>query len=100
MSVAFKEIGPNHNIPEKWKEIVLNTGNISYKLFNTNLNREIIWGHHFSGGTHSTLQDIKLPQKAGGYWYKDSKKANTRNRFIYWYVTYLIVVDEVNNYKS
>lgn len=42
MSVAFKEIGPNHNIPEKWKEIVLNTGNISYKLFNTNLNREII----------------------------------------------------------
>ncbi|KPJ07213.1 Nuclear pore complex protein Nup160-like [Papilio machaon] len=64
MSVAFKEIGPNHNIPEKWKEIVLNTG-----------------------GTHSTLQDIKLPQKAGGYWYKDSKKANTRNRFIYWQTT-------------
>lgn len=42
------------------------------------------------GGTHSTLQDIKLPQRAGGYWYKDSKKANTRNRFIYWYVTKII----------
>ncbi|CAG4947485.1 unnamed protein product [Parnassius apollo] len=64
MPVAFKEIAPNHNIPEKWKEIMLNTG-----------------------GTHSTLQDIKLPQKAGGYWYKDSKKANTRNRFIYWQTT-------------
>ncbi|XP_028172522.1 nuclear pore complex protein Nup160 homolog isoform X2 [Ostrinia furnacalis] len=62
--VTFKEITPNHNIPEKWKEIVLNTG-----------------------GTHSTLQDIKLPQKAGGYWYRDSKKANTRNRFIYWQTT-------------
>ncbi|CAH2091081.1 unnamed protein product [Euphydryas editha] len=62
--VTFKEITPNYNIPEKWKEVVLNTG-----------------------GTHSTLQDIKLPHKAGGYWYKDSKKANTRNRFIYWQTT-------------
>lgn len=64
MPVTFKEIAPNHNIPEKWKEIVLNTG-----------------------GTHSTLQDIKLPQKAGGYWYKDSTKFYTRNRFIYWQTT-------------
>ncbi|CAH0729818.1 unnamed protein product, partial [Brenthis ino] len=62
--VTFKEITPNHNIPEKWKEIILNTG-----------------------GTHSTLQDIKLPHKAGGYWYRDSKIANTRNRFIYWQTT-------------
>ncbi|XP_053606276.1 nuclear pore complex protein Nup160 homolog isoform X2 [Plodia interpunctella] len=62
--VTFKEITPNYNIPEKWKEVILNTG-----------------------GTHSTLQDIKLPQKAGGYWYKDSKKVNTRNRFLYWQTT-------------
>ncbi|CAG4950070.1 unnamed protein product [Colias eurytheme] len=62
--VTFKEITPNHNLLEKWKEIVLNTG-----------------------GTHSTLQDIKLPHKAGGYWYKDSDKASTRNRFIYWQTT-------------
>ncbi|XP_059054136.1 nuclear pore complex protein Nup160 [Achroia grisella] len=62
--VTFKEITPNCSIPEKWKELVLNTG-----------------------GTHSTLQDIKLPQKGGGYWYKDSIKANTRNRFIYWQTT-------------
>lgn len=26
MPVTFKEISPNNNIPEKWKEIVLNTG--------------------------------------------------------------------------
>lgn len=26
MPVAFKEIAPSHNIPEKWKEVVLNTG--------------------------------------------------------------------------
>ncbi|KAH9630425.1 hypothetical protein HF086_016963 [Spodoptera exigua] len=64
MPVTFKEITPNYNLPEKWKEIILNTG-----------------------GTHSTLQDIKLPQKAGGYWYKDSKKICTRNRFIYWQTT-------------
>ncbi|CAH0398784.1 unnamed protein product [Chilo suppressalis] len=62
--VTFREITPNYNIPEKWKEISLNTG-----------------------GTHSTLQDIKLPQKAGGYWYKETLKANTRNRFIYWQTT-------------
>ncbi|XP_037294626.1 nuclear pore complex protein Nup160 [Manduca sexta] len=64
MPVVFKEITPNNNIPEKWKEVILNTG-----------------------GTHSTLQDIKLPQKAGGYWYKDSTKLYTRNRFIYWQTT-------------
>uniref|UniRef100_A0A2A4JQD4 Nucleoporin Nup120/160 beta-propeller domain-containing protein n=1 Tax=Heliothis virescens TaxID=7102 RepID=A0A2A4JQD4_HELVI len=64
MPVTFKEITPNYNLPDKWKEVILNTG-----------------------GTHSTLQDIKLPQKAGGYWYKDSKKVYTRNRFIYWQTT-------------
>ncbi|XP_060802410.1 nuclear pore complex protein Nup160 homolog isoform X2 [Amyelois transitella] len=62
--ITFKEITPNYNIPEKWKEVMLNTG-----------------------GTHSTLQDIKLPQKAGGYWYMDSKKVNIRNRFLYWQTT-------------
>ncbi|GBP19915.1 Nuclear pore complex protein Nup160 homolog [Eumeta japonica] len=62
--IAFKEITPNCSISEKWREVVLNTG-----------------------GTHTTLQDIKLPQKAGGYWYRDANKVNTRNRFIYWQTT-------------
>jgi len=30
------------------------------------------------------LQDIKVPERAGGYSYKDSSKYFTRNRFIYW----------------
>lgn len=38
----------------------------------------------FTGGSQSTLQDIKVPERAGGYSYKDSSKYFTRNRFIYW----------------
>lgn len=26
MPVTFKEITPNYNLPEKWKEVILNTG--------------------------------------------------------------------------
>lgn len=36
------------------------------------------------GGTQSTLQDIKVPQRAGGYGYKDPSRPHARNRFIYW----------------
>jgi nuclear pore complex protein Nup160 len=35
-----------------------------------------------SGGIHSTLQDIKVSKKAGGYCYKNDDFI--RNRFIYW----------------
>lgn len=38
----------------------------------------------FVGGTQSTLQDIKVAERAGGYCYKDFSKHHTRNRFIYW----------------
>lgn len=38
----------------------------------------------FAGGSQSTLQDIKVPERAGGYSYKNSSKYFTRNRFIYW----------------
>lgn len=37
-----------------------------------------------AGGTQSTLQDIKVPQRAGGYSYKDPTKPYARNRYIYW----------------
>jgi nuclear pore complex protein Nup160 len=30
------------------------------------------------------LQDIKVPEKAGGYCYTDASKYFTRNRFIFW----------------
>lgn len=26
MPVTFKEITPNYSLPEKWKEVILNTG--------------------------------------------------------------------------
>lgn len=86
MPVTFKEITPNYSLPEKWKEIMLNTGIYHFLPSITHVLRywlQII-NILLAGGTHSTLQDIKLPQKAGGYWYKDSKKVYTRNRFIYW----------------
>lgn len=38
----------------------------------------------FSGATQSTLQDIKVAEKAGGYYYTDPSKIHNRNRFIYW----------------
>lgn len=59
--LGFREVIPDQTVPEKWKELTLNTG-----------------------GTQSTLQDIKVPERAGGYCYKDSTKHYTRNRFIYW----------------
>ena len=41
-----------------------------------------------SGGSQSILQDIKVPERAGGYAYKDSSKHITRNRFIYWRISH------------
>ena len=40
----------------------------------------------YLGGTHLTLQDIKLPEgcTAGGFCYLDSSSVVTRNRFITW----------------
>ncbi|KNC28976.1 putative nuclear pore complex protein Nup160 [Lucilia cuprina] len=35
-------------------------------------------------GTHSTLQDIKVAEKAGGYCYKKVSLNHNRNRYIYW----------------
>lgn len=36
------------------------------------------------GGTQSTLQDIKVPERANGFCYDDLSKHHMRNRFIYW----------------
>lgn len=38
------------------------------------------------GAAQSTLQDIKVVEKAGGYYYNDTAKIYNRNRFIYWYI--------------
>ncbi|KAJ9580150.1 hypothetical protein L9F63_004167, partial [Diploptera punctata] len=66
--LGFREVIPDQTLPEKWKEFTLNTG-----------------------GTQSTLQDIQVPERAGGYCYKDSTKHYTRNRFIYWRICHDVV---------
>lgn len=53
---GYREVIPEQLQQDKWKELTLNTG-----------------------GTPSTLQDIKVQQHAGGYCYK-----KCTNRFIYW----------------
>ncbi|CAH1786774.1 unnamed protein product, partial [Owenia fusiformis] len=61
--MSYREIVPNQSSNLRWKDITFNSGN-----------------------SLSTLQDIKLPECAGGYTYRDSGKvaAPSRNRFIYW----------------
>lgn len=59
--VGLREVVPNQTVPEKCKEFTINTG-----------------------GAQSTLQDIKLPECAGGFVYEDQSRIQTRNRFIIW----------------
>ncbi|XP_031781564.1 nuclear pore complex protein Nup160 homolog isoform X7 [Nasonia vitripennis] len=66
--LGYREVIPDQTLPEKWKEIILNTG-----------------------GSQSTLQDIKVPERAGGYSYKNPSRYITRNRFIYWRITHDVI---------
>lgn len=61
--VKFAEVPLRETSPPKWKELTINTG-----------------------AAQSTLEDIKLTERAGGYAYqRDPASGNaTRNRFIYW----------------
>ena len=40
--------------------------------------------YFITGGAQSTLQDIKVPDCAGGFVYGDTGRVITRNRFISW----------------
>ncbi|XP_046999386.1 nuclear pore complex protein Nup160 homolog [Schistocerca americana] len=60
-NLSFREVLPHRTTAEKWKEITVNVGS-----------------------SQSTLRDIKVPEKSGGYSYKDVNGTFTRNRFIYW----------------
>ncbi|XP_066602662.1 nuclear pore complex protein Nup160 homolog [Prorops nasuta] len=66
--LGYREVIPDQTLPEEWKSIVLNIG-----------------------GSQSTLQDIKVPEIAGGYSYKDNSRHFTRNRFIYWRISHDIL---------
>ncbi|KAF5272220.1 hypothetical protein FQA39_LY01302 [Lamprigera yunnana] len=59
--MSYREVIPDQTLPDVWKEVTLNTG-----------------------GTQSTLQDIKVAEKANGYSYKSFSRHHTSNRFIYW----------------
>ncbi|CAN8004581.1 unnamed protein product [Ixodes hexagonus] len=56
----FVEVPLRETVAPKWKELSINTG-----------------------AAQSTLEDIKLAERAGGYVYQNTGNA-TRNRFIYW----------------
>ncbi|GLH07082.1 Nuclear pore complex protein Nup160 homolog, partial [Gryllus bimaculatus] len=58
--ICFREVTPDQLFPEKWKDFTVNIG-----------------------GTQA-LQEIKVPERAGGYAYKDQVKIYSRNRFLYW----------------
>ncbi|GAB0094315.1 Nuclear pore complex protein Nup160 homolog [Sergentomyia squamirostris] len=60
-NMRYREVVPNKFVEEKWKEITLTIG-----------------------GTQSTLQDIRIAEKAGGFSYSDKSNLQSRNRFIYW----------------
>ncbi|XP_055713609.1 nuclear pore complex protein Nup160 homolog [Phlebotomus papatasi] len=60
-NMRYREVIPNQSVEEKWKEITLTFG-----------------------GTQSTLQDIRIPDKAGGFGYENRSYPESRNRFIYW----------------
>lgn len=64
--LSYREVIPEQQ--QSWKEINLNIG-----------------------GTQSTLQDIKVSERANGYSYRDSTKFHTRNRFIYWRIHHNIL---------
>ncbi|KAG5881796.1 hypothetical protein JTB14_037092 [Gonioctena quinquepunctata] len=64
-TLNYREVVPDQTVVDNWKEITLTTG-----------------------GTQSTLQDIKVAEKANGFCYEDSTKHHTRNRFIYWRINY------------
>ncbi|XP_037527796.1 nuclear pore complex protein Nup160 [Rhipicephalus sanguineus] len=61
--VKFVEVPLRETSPPKWKELTINTG-----------------------AAQSTLEDIKLTERAGGYAYQEDPASGiaTRNRFIYW----------------
>lgn len=61
--IKFVEVPLRETSAPKWKELTINTG-----------------------AAQSTLEDIKLAERAGGYAYQeDAASGNaTRNRFIYW----------------
>lgn len=78
-TLSYREVIPDQSPTDNWNDITLTTGkNIYYCLFSFSFIISIL------GGTQSTLQDIKVPERANGFCYDDLSKPYMRNRFIYW----------------
>ena len=88
--IGLREVVPDQTVPEKCKEFVINTGNTlkRYIVFKPLIRfihiPRVIEIFLSSGGAQSTLQDIKVPDCAGGFVYGDNGAVITRNRFISW----------------
>ncbi|XP_066259653.1 nuclear pore complex protein Nup160 homolog [Euwallacea similis] len=72
-TLGYREVMTDQDLLEKGTEITLTTG-----------------------GTQSTLQDIKATEKGDGYCYTDSSRYYTRNRFIHWRINndYLELIEQ------
>lgn len=101
IELSYREIIPDQTNVQIRKDITINTGSYNFRLcfclhyivvkhFNANLFTDFISTllfFFYIGSTQSTLQDIKVIEKAGGFCYNDSTYESKRNRFIYWYDT-------------
>lgn len=86
--LGLREVVPNQTVPEDPGETyIIQTG----KIFNQN--KTFIFNFNFflpknAGGTQSTLQEIQLPEGAGGYTYSSvgsgPSSSYLRNRFLSW----------------
>lgn len=93
--LSYREVIPDQTNTQIRKDITINTGLYSllgyvfdaYTLFVSGILMH--FGSFFFpilGAAQSTLQDIKVIEKAGGFCYSDLTHESKRNRFIYWYV--------------
>ena len=90
-TLGLREVVPDQSGVEHWKELLLNTGSPLQSSFDVqNLTKTAIINS--LGGTHLTLQDIKLPEgcTSGGFCFADSSSTVTRNRFITWFVEFTV----------
>ena len=95
--LSYREVIPDQTNTQIRKDITINTGLYSLLgyVFDAYtfrvLNIDAFWFvcvffSSILGAAQSTLQDIKVIEKAGGFCYSDLTHESKRNRFIYWYV--------------
>ena len=79
---GLREVVPDQTVPEKCREFVVHTGKVLASVV-TVFQHDSKISYTSTGGAQSTLQDIKVPDCAGGFVY-DVRSEVTRNRFLEW----------------